>query len=88
MTKPRTTIGKRNVQQMKREKAQAKQERRAARKAAPDASRELVEVSEGELIEELADLSKALEAGELSPAEFEERRERVRAKLEQVAGLG
>lgn len=87
MTRPRTTIGKRNVQQMKRERAQAKQERRAARREAPDVSAVLVEDSESDLIEELAGLSKALEAGELSPSEFEERRERVRAKLEQVAGL-
>jgi hypothetical protein len=72
---------------MKRERAQAKQERRAARREAPDVSAVLVEDSESDLIEELAGLSKALEAGELSPSEFEERRERVRAKLEQVAGL-
>ena len=88
MTKARTTIGKRNIQQMKREKAKAKQERRAARKAAPETDAVPVEVSEGELIEELAGLAMSLESGELSPAEFELRRERVRAKLEQVAGLG
>ena len=88
MTKPRTTIGKRNIQQAKREKAQAKQERKAARRAAPEADAVPVEATEGELLEELAGLSKALEAGQLSPAEFEGRRERIRAQLEQVADLG
>lgn len=87
MTKPRTTIGKRNIQQMKREKAQAKQERRTARREAPEADVVPVEATEGELIEELAGLSRALEAGQLSPSEFESRRERIRAQLEQVTDL-
>ncbi|MGB7051219.1 MAG: hypothetical protein WBG41_06600 [Acidimicrobiales bacterium] len=88
MTRPRTTIGKRNVQQQKREKARAKEERRAARRAVePDESTEPVDVSEAELIEELAALHGAVEAGRLSLEESEERREHIRKQLEQIERL-
>jgi hypothetical protein len=87
VTRPRTTIGKRNVQQMKREKAQAKQERKAARRAVPEAGPAPVMASEAELIEELAGLSRSLESGQLSPREFEDRRERIRTQLEQIGGM-
>ena len=78
------TAGKRNVQQVKREKAKAKQERREARAAAPEPSVELPKASESELIEQLASIHGALEAGEISPQVFEEQRERIRLVLEQI----
>ncbi len=89
MTRPRTTIGKRNVQQQKREKARAKEERRAARRSVePDENTEPVDMSEAELIEELAKLHGAVEAGGLSLEEAEERREHIRKQLEQIERLG
>jgi hypothetical protein len=89
MTRPRTTIGKRNVEQQKREKARAKEERRAARQSAePEESTEPVDMSEAELIEELAKLHGAVEAGQMSLEESEERREHIRKQLEQIERLG
>jgi len=85
MTRPRTTAGKRNVQQKKREKAQAKQERKAARRDVdPDAPVMLVEASEAELIDEMAKLHGAVEAGDVSLEEFEGRLEEIRRQLEQI----
>lgn len=90
MSRPRTTAGKRNVQQHKREKAQAKQERRASRREAGDTETPAVpvEVSEAELIEELAALHGAAEAGRVTQQEFEERREHIRQQLELVERAG
>lgn len=85
MTRPRTTAGKRDVQQHKREKAQAKQERRAARrleKTEPDSNR--IDISEAELIDQLAALHAAVEATTISLEEFEQRREVIRRQLEQL----
>lgn len=90
MTRSRMTAGKRNVQQLKRERAQAKQARREARRAAPEAKPEetpLV-VTEAELIEQLAAIHGALEAGDLSAQVFEEQRERIREALEQIERTG
>lgn len=85
MTRPRTTAGKRNVQQHKREKAKEKQERRIARRLeAPDAEAIRVEASESELIEELAAIHRAVEMATMSPDEFESRREKIRLQLEQI----
>lgn len=85
MTRPRTTAGKRNVQQHKREKAKEKQERRIARRLeAPDAEAIRVEASESELIEELAAIHRAVEMATMSPDEFESRREQIRLQLEQI----
>ena len=90
MTRPRTTAGKRNVQQLKREKAQAKQARREARRTAPESSPETTEetATEAELIERLAALHAALEAGQLTPQAFEEQRERIGKALEYVDRSG
>ena len=75
MTRPRTTVGKRNIEQQKHEKARAKQERRAARRAAPpDAEGLDVSTSESELIDKLAKLHDAVDSGRVSLQEFEERR--------------
>ncbi len=85
MTRPRTTVGKRNIQQQKYEKARAKQERRAARRAAPtDTDGVDVSMSESELIDELAKLHAAMESGRVSLQEFEERREEIRRQLQQL----
>ena len=88
MSRPRMTAGKRSVQQVKREKAKAKQERRGARAAAPEPSVELPKASEAELIEHLASIHGALEAGEISPQVFEEQRERIRLVLEEIERAG
>jgi 16S rRNA G1207 methylase RsmC len=83
----RPTAGKRNLQQQKREKAQAKIARKAARRAAdPDTSLVPVDASEAELMQQLADLHHAAEAGQVSAQEFEERREHIRKQLEQIEG--
>lgn len=79
------SVGKRQRERQKLEQAQAKAERRAARHAAdiePDVVRS--HRSEAELIEDLAALHQALEAGELSTEEFEERRAGIQAQLEQL----
>jgi hypothetical protein len=78
-----SSVGKRQREQQKLERAQAKAERKAAR-LVPDA--ELADGSpqrsESELIEDLAALHRALEASELSPEEFQERRDRIQTQLE------
>jgi hypothetical protein len=85
VSRPRTTSGKRNVQQQKREKAQAKQVRRAARRLeGPEADGPSVEATEAELIDELAAIHSALETATLSPEEFEARRDTIRLQLEQI----
>jgi len=89
MSRPRTTAGKRNVQQRKREKAQASQERRAARRlAGPQVDATPVEASEPELIDELARIHSAVETGAMAPEEFEQRRELIRLQLEQIERHG
>jgi hypothetical protein len=89
LTRPRTTAGKRNVQQNKLEKARAKQLRRAARRQAdPEVSAPTVEASESELLAELAEIHGDVETGAVSPQDFEQRRERIREQLEQIERLG
>jgi len=84
MSRARTTIGKRNVQQQKREKAQAKQERKAARRAESPETGPEPTASEQELIDALAGLHGAVENGAISHEEFEQRREQIRVQLEQL----
>jgi hypothetical protein len=79
------TLGKRQVQAQKRAKAQAKTERREARHSGePEPDGASSGMSEPEIMEELATLSRALEAGEISLQEFEERREHLRSQLERL----
>jgi hypothetical protein len=88
VSRPRTTAGKRNVQQQKREKAEAKQQRRAARRAGDaDVDAVPVRASEAELMAELAEIQRAVEGGTVSPEEFELRREQVREQLVQIERL-
>jgi hypothetical protein len=85
VTRPRTTAGKRNVQQHKREKAQAKKERRAARSLeGTEAGTTEVTATETELVDELAAIHRAAESGSMSPEEFEQRREHIRLQLEEI----
>jgi len=85
VSRPRTTAGKRNVQQQKREKARAKQDRRAAREEiAPAVPAVPLDVGEAELIDELAAIHRMAEDGTVTPEEFELRRELIRQQLEQI----
>ncbi len=82
MSRPRPTAGKREVQQHKREKALGKAERRSARRsAAPEERPAGGGRSEADLIEELATLQRAAEAGQVSGEELDEHRERIRLQI-------
>jgi len=85
VSRPRSTYGKRQREQEKREKAQAKAERRVARHTLDqDETVEPVEASESQLIDELATLHGAFEAGNVPLGEFEERRDNIRTQLERI----
>ena len=89
MTRSRTTAGKRNVQQHKREKILAKQERKAARQLkSAEVSTNPVEASEADLLAELAAIHEAVESATMSPEEFEQRREHIRLQLEEIDRRG
>jgi hypothetical protein len=89
VSRPRTTVGKRNVQQHKREKAQAKQQRKAARRLeSAEVDTTSVDATETELIGELAAIHAAVETATISPEEFEQRREGIRLQLEQIERRG
>jgi hypothetical protein len=82
-----SSAGKRERERQKVEKAQAKAERKAARKAAairPEDSPSSVR-SEAELIDALSALYQGLEAGEITPDDFEIRRRRLQAEFEQFS---
>lgn len=81
-----TSAAKRRREQEKLDKARAKAGRKAARRAVDaeaDAPTSLL--SEPELIEQLGALHRALEAGDLSPGDFEERRDRLQAQFQQLS---
>lgn len=89
MSRSRITAGKRNVQQHKREKAQAKQERKVARQLeSAEVSTNQVDASETELLAELAAIHEAIETATMSPEEFEDRREHIRLQLEEIERRG
>jgi hypothetical protein len=79
-----TSAGKRQREWQKRDRAQSKAERKVARQTT-DAELPAVasQRSESEFIEELQTIQQAFEAGEMSPADFEERRDRIQAEFEQ-----
>jgi hypothetical protein len=90
VTRRRTTYGKRERENTKREKVQAKSDRRVARQtstldgdleAEPEA---LPDASESELIEQLAGLHRAFGAGEVGLDELEEQQELIRAQLARI----
>ncbi len=81
-----SSIGKRQRERQKIERAQAKTERRAARQLS-DA--EVVHDdgsprSEAELVEDLGALHRAFEAGDVSLEDFETRRDGIQAQLERL----
>jgi hypothetical protein len=85
-----SSIGKRERERQKLEKAKAKAERKAARREADaDVGGEIDDPSslrsESELMEDLGALHRALEAGQLSPEEFEERRTLLHAEFERLS---
>lgn len=83
-----STYGKRQREQQKRDKAKAKVERRTARHTQRDETDEseqvAVDASQAELIQQLAGLHLAREAGQISQVDFEEQQENIRRQLEQI----
>ena len=85
MSHARTSFGKLQRAQQKREKAKDKAERRATRQALePEENPEPVLATEAELIDQLATLHQTFEAGGLPLSDFEERREHIRGQLERL----
>lgn len=77
--------GKRDRDRQKLEKVRLKAERKAARQSAqPEPTTSAAQRTEPEIIEDLGALQLAFEAGELSPEEFEDRRDLLRTQLEQL----
>lgn len=80
-----SSVGKRQRERQKMERAQAKAERKAARQATGAEPANVSSYrSESELIEDLGALHRAFEAGEMSPEEFEERRGQIREQFGQL----
>jgi hypothetical protein len=80
-----SSVGKRQREQQKLEKARAKAERKAARQAAQGEQHEVAPRSESELIADLSALHHAFEAGDISPEEFEDRRDQLQAQFGQLS---
>jgi len=81
-----SSVGKRQRERQRQERARAKAERKAARQTTgPAEIEDLSPRSETELIEDLGVLQRSFEAGEISPEDLEERRERIQAQLERLS---
>ncbi|HET9732187.1 MAG TPA: hypothetical protein VFP54_05880 [Acidimicrobiales bacterium] len=81
-----SSVGKRQRERQKLERAQAKAERKAARNTDDgEPTVVLSNRSEAELIEDLGALHRALEAGQVSLEEFEERRDGIQAQFERLS---
>jgi hypothetical protein len=82
MARPRTTVGKLQRDQAKREKAQAKQEDKLARKAMGD-TEEYVEPAEDQeaLLASFARLHEDLADGRISLDDFETRQDELRRRM-------
>jgi hypothetical protein len=79
------SVGKRLREREKLEKARAKEERKAARQAARGESLEdSPPPSESKLMEELANLQRALEAGQVSDEDFAASQERIQAAFQRL----
>ncbi|MHB1583758.1 MAG: hypothetical protein ACYCU7_06170 [Acidimicrobiales bacterium] len=79
-----SSVGKRQRERQKVERAQAKAERRAVRHAAGGGHAEPVgfsDRSEPELIDELRALQRVFGEGEMSAEDFEDRRDGIQAQL-------
>ena len=86
MARPRTTVGKLQRDQAKREKAKAKQEDRAARRAERGDGTGMVTTSSSPedqtaLLEQFARLHEDLADGRISIDEFETRQDELRQRL-------
>lgn len=80
-----SSLGKRQRERQKLERAQAKAERKAARQATDDeVTDDPSPRSEFELVEDLGALHRAFEANEVSLEDFETRRDRIQAQLERL----
>jgi hypothetical protein len=86
VSRRRTTYGKRERENTKREKVKAKSERRVARQASAldGGSEPSPEASESELIEQLAGLHRAYGAGDVGLDELEEQQELIREQLARI----
>ena len=82
MARQRTTFGKLQRAAEKRERAQAKQERRAARAEAPDEAPEPAPAADqAKVLEEFAALHTAYEDGQIPRDEFESRKALLSSQL-------
>lgn len=81
-----SSMGKRQREQQKQERAPAKAQRNVARQTTSATGvDDPWPRSEAELIEELRGLRRTFESGEISPEDFEERRGRTQAQLERLS---
>ena len=81
-----SSVGKRQRERQKVERARAKAERKTARQTTDEASPEDLPLrSETELMEDLQTLQRSFENDELSLEEFEERRDLIQAQFEQLS---
>lgn len=83
-----SSVGKRQRERQKIERAQAKAERRAVRQAASTEGTDAagpVDRSEAELIDDLRSLQHAFGEGELTAEEFATRRDAIQAQLERLS---
>ncbi|MHB1554016.1 MAG: hypothetical protein ACYCSX_08530 [Acidimicrobiales bacterium] len=82
MARPRTTVGKLQRDQAKREKAKAKQEDRLARRQERgETARAAPEEDQEALLEQFARLHEDLADGRISLDEFESRQDDLRRRL-------
>jgi hypothetical protein len=80
-----SSVGKRQRERQKVERARAKAERKAARQASSDEPiEELSTRSESELMEDLGALHRAFEANEVSLEDFEARRDEIQVQFERL----
>lgn len=86
-----SSVGKRQRERQKLERAQDKAKRKAVRQAASadeaDADA-MSDRSEQQLIDELRALQQAFEDGELSAEDFDDRRVRLQAQFDRLAQTG
>lgn len=83
-----SSVGKRQHERQKLERALEEAKRKATRRAAGTANEDaagLSDRSEPELIDDLAALQRAFGAGEMSAEDFAERRDRIQAQLERLS---
>ncbi len=83
-----SSVGKRQRERQKLERAQVKAQRKAVRRAAGAEDEDIVgpsDRSEPELIDDLRVLQRVFGDGELSAEDFAERRARIQAQLERLS---